>query len=75
MPRGASSTSIARVGMLANGFPDSEAFVDALAASLCELRPGLAFATVTKARPPDPLDDRQLDVLTGCDAVLAAYGH
>jgi hypothetical protein len=61
--------------LLANGFPDSVAFLDALAAGLSSLRPDLTFVAVAKARPPDPLDDGQVDALTACDAVIAAYGH
>jgi hypothetical protein len=66
----------ARFGLLANGFPDSGAFLHELAASIGVLHPGSSFRFVEKARPPDALSDDQLQVLTGeCDLVVAAYGH
>ena len=66
----------ATFGMLANGFPDSGAFLRAVAASIAELHPGSSFRHVEKARPPDALTDDQLEVLTStCDLVIAAYGH
>jgi hypothetical protein len=62
--------------MLANGFPDSGAFLHALAASIAVLHPGSRFRFLEKSRPPDTLNDDQLQVLTGeCDVVVAAYGH
>ena len=63
------------IGLLANGFPDSEAFLACLAAELVEIGPTLEWQVVTKARPPDPLTDAQLATLAACDAVVAAYGH
>lgn len=63
------------IGMLANGFPDSEAFLRHLAAAMHEGGPPTEFRFVTKARPPDALTDEQLALLTTCDSVVAAYGH
>jgi hypothetical protein len=66
----------ARFGLLANGFPDSGAFLRAVEASIAALHPGSSFRHVEKARPPDALTAEQLEVLTGeCDVVVAAYGH
>jgi hypothetical protein len=66
----------ARFGLLANGFPDSGAFLRALEASIAAMHPGSRFRHVEKARPPDALTTEQLGVLTGeCDVVIAAYGH
>jgi hypothetical protein len=66
----------ARFGMLANGFPDSGAFLLAVEASIAAMHPGASFRHVEKARPPDALTTEQLEVLTGeCDLVIAAYGH
>jgi hypothetical protein len=63
-------------GLLANGFPDSAAFLAEVAAWVSRSYPAAAFRTVEKARPHDPLNDEQLKVLTGeCDLVIAAYGH
>jgi hypothetical protein len=71
----AGPASRATFGMLANGFPDSGAFLRALAASIASLHPGAGFRHVEKARPPDALTATQLGELGGCDLVIAAYGH
>jgi hypothetical protein len=63
------------IGLLANGFPDSAAFLTHLAAALDDVHTEFTWHAVTKARPPDPLTDDQLAALTRCDAVIAAYGH
>jgi hypothetical protein len=66
----------ATFGMLANGFPDSGAFLRAVSDRIAEVHPGSRFRHVEKARPPDALTDDQLQVLTSeCDLVIAAYGH
>jgi hypothetical protein len=63
-------------GLLANGFPDSAAFLAGVAGSVARRFPAAGFRTVEKARPQDPLTDEQLNVLTAeCDLVIAAYGH
>lgn len=64
------------IGLLANGFPDSAAFLDALAVELEAAIDGVSFERVTKVSPPTPLTEAQLSLLsTTCDAVIAAYGH
>jgi hypothetical protein len=64
------------IGLLANGFPDSAQFLDAVAQQISALIDGVAFARVTKVSPPTPLTASQLTLLTTtCDAVVAAYGH
>ena len=64
------------VGLLANGFPDSMAFLDAVAHTLAHAYPATRFVRVEKTSPPEPLTDEQLQVLTNdCDGVIAAYGH
>jgi hypothetical protein len=64
------------IGLLANGFPDSMTFLDALAAELASRRPGVAFVRVEKVSPPTPLTDEQHRMLTeDCVGVVAAYGH
>jgi hypothetical protein len=65
----------ARFGMLANGFPDSGAFLRAVSSSIAAGHPGARFRHVEKARPPDALTDEQLGHLRACDVVIAAYGH
>lgn len=65
-----------RIGLLANGFPDSTTFLDALALELSHSHPGATFVPVAKPSPPTPLTVEQVLVLTrSCDAVVAAYGH
>ena len=64
------------IGLLANGFPDSATFLDAVARQISVLIDGVTFERVTKVSPPTPLTDSQLALLTTtCDAVVAAYGH
>lgn len=64
------------VGLLANGFLDSAAFLGAVADALAGLLPGATFRSVVKAVPAQPLRDEQIWVLAhDCDAVVAAYGH
>jgi hypothetical protein len=63
------------IGLLANGFPDSAAFLDALATEIATVIDGVSFERVTKVSPPTPLTDAQLTRLSTCDAVIAAYGH
>ena len=63
------------IGLLANGFPDSAAFLDALAAEIAAAIDGVSFERVTKVSPPTPLTEAQLSLLSTCHAVVAAYGH
>ena len=64
------------IGLLANGFPGSVQFLDALAQRISALVAGAIFERVAKVSPPTPLTAGQLSVLTTtCDAVVAAYGH
>ena len=64
------------IGLLANGFPDSMTFLDALSVELALRVPGVTFARVEKPSPPTPLTAEQHRMLTeDCVAVVAAYGH
>ena len=64
------------IGLLANGFPGSDQFLEAVAVSISATVAGAAFSRVTKVSPPTPLTEAQLTLLTTtCDAVVAAYGH
>lgn len=64
------------IGLLANGFPDSAQFLDAVAQQISAMIDGVVFERVTKVSPPTPLTEAQLTLLTTtCDAVVAAYGH
>jgi hypothetical protein len=65
-----------RVGLLANGFADSVAF-------LCEVRDALAarlpLATFVSAAKLNPSvlvgDDLHDEIAANCDALVTAYGH
>ncbi len=64
------------IGLLANGFPDSMTFLDALAVELSLLQPDATFVRIEKVSPPTPLTDEQRRTLTeDCVGVVAAYGH
>jgi len=64
------------IGLLANGFPDSAQFLDAVAQRVAAAIEDVTFERVAKISPPTPLTDAQLALLTTtCDAVIAAYGH
>lgn len=69
-------TQARRIGLLANGFPDSMAFLDAVARAFTAAAPDTRFVRVEKMSPPTPLTPEQVRMLTDdCDAVIAAYGH
>jgi hypothetical protein len=65
-----------RLGLLANGFADSEAFLDEVQVALATRVPR---ATFVRARKPSPTvvvsDDTFADLVERCDAVISAYGH
>ena len=64
------------IGMLANGFPDSVAFLDQVAASLGEVLPEARFHHFDKGDASIVVpDDLLADVTERCQAVVAAYGH
>jgi hypothetical protein len=71
----ASTSRTPRVGLLANGFPDSMAFLDGVIAALRDGHGEFEVVAVEKASPPVALTDEQRTRLEGCDAVVAAYGH
>ena len=64
-----------KIGYLANGFPDSERFLQALAAQVEKL----LSATSThwnKGNASIPAPQTMLDEIRGsCQAAIAAYGH
>ena len=64
------------IGMLANGFPDSERFLGHVAVAIREgCLPHAEFKAITKSSPPVPLTPAQFETLASCDGVIAAYGH
>jgi hypothetical protein len=69
-------TSVATVGLLANGFPDSVAFLDQVEAAMRSLRPELEYARYDKGSASAIADDTMIDtIVTECQAVVTAYGH
>jgi hypothetical protein len=66
----------APVAFLANGFPDSEPFLDAVAAALRSRAPGVEARFWNKGNASISAPDAMLDEIErDCVAVVAAYGH
>jgi hypothetical protein len=66
----------APVAFLANGFPDSEAFLDAVAEAMTEAVPGLDARRWNKGNASIPAPASMLaEIERDCVAVVAAYGH
>jgi hypothetical protein len=64
------------IGLLANGFADSEAFLDAVEGVLRARVPGASFVRARKPSPTVVVDHATFDRLVeACDAVVSAYGH
>ena len=64
------------VGLLANGFPDSVAFLDAVGDAIVALRPDIQLARWNKGDASAIAGDAMLDeIQQECTAVVAAYGH
>ena len=64
------------LGLLANGFPDSEAFLDAIAAAIMQARPGVRIRRYNKHGASVPAQPDLIDTIVAeCDAVVTAYGH
>jgi hypothetical protein len=64
------------LGLLANGFPDSENFLSQVAGALTALVPGLEVKFWNKGNASVAASNEMLtDIAEGCDAAIAAYGH
>lgn len=64
------------IAMLANGFPDSVAFLEELEASLAERLPQARFWRWDKGNASIPApDDMLTEIAARCSVVAAAYGH
>ena len=71
--KGANSVSL---GFLANGFPDSVNFLDALQEAMQSLEPGIVINSYNKGNASMPASDQLLAEIGGeCQGVIAAYGH
>jgi len=64
------------VGLLANGFPDSENFLDAVGRALAVRLPKVTIKSWNKgnASIPAPADMLE-EIRTQCQVGIAAYGH
>ncbi len=64
------------VGLLANGYPDSVAFLDHIEAALTEAFEGLSFKRYDKGNASIVAgEDLLADIERECHALIAAYGH
>ena len=64
------------VGLLANGFPDSENFLRHIGTELKSLLNGIEVRVWNKGNASIAAPDTMLDEIQAqCDAVIAAYGH
>ena len=64
------------VGLLANGFPDSVAFLDEVEHALTDVLPGAVVRRYDKGNASIVAGDQLLDGITAeCTAVVTAYGH
>ena len=64
------------VGLVANGFPDSEAFLDQIEKAMAITMPNASFLRWNKRNASSIISDEMLDdVVESTDAVVAAYGH
>ena len=64
------------IGLLANGFPDSENFLHELGTAMQRIDPGIAVFSYNKGNASIPASEQLLTEVTGqCAAVVAAYGH
>jgi hypothetical protein len=66
----------ATIGLMANGFPDSDTFLDHIADAVSARLPAVRFNRYNKGNASALLSADMLDdVEAQCDAVIAAYGH
>ena len=64
------------VGLLANGFPDSENFLRHIGGELEQIIEGIEVRVWNKGNASIAAPDAMLDeIQSQCDAVIAAYGH
>lgn len=64
------------VGLLANGFPDSENFLRHVGTELERIIDGIEVRVWNKGNASIAAPDSMLDEIQAqCDAVIAAYGH
>ena len=65
----------ARVACVANGFPDSERFLQKIEEVLAERLPNVEVVQLNKGNASIPAPEDLLEKVDGCQAAIAAYGH
>lgn len=65
----------ARIACIANGFPDSERFMQKVEEVLKETLPNAEVLQLNKGNASIVAPDTMLDQLDGYQAAIAAYGH
>lgn len=68
-------TKAPKVAFLANGFPDSVAFLAAVRTALQALVPDMQAHDFDKGNASITVTDAMLQDIDGVDAAVAAYGH
>lgn len=64
------------IGLLANGFPDSDVFLEAMEAALADCLPGAEFRHYNKRNASTPASPALVEQIRAeCTVALAAYGH
>lgn len=64
------------LGLLANGFPDSVAFLDHVESALSVSHPAVSVRRYDKGNPTiSAPDDLLSSIAADCSGVIAAYGH
>ena len=64
------------IGLVANGFPDSESFLDQVEKALAVALPDASFRRWNKGDASAMISDAMLDeVVESCSAMVGAYGH
>lgn len=64
------------VGLLANGFPDSELFLGKIASALETRLPNVTTRLWNKGNAGVPANEEMLaEVTSSCQVAIAAYGH
>lgn len=64
-----------KIAFLANGFPDSVAFLQQVRDALRALIPGIQPLEFDKGNASITVSDDMLAEIEGADAAIAAYGH
>ncbi|MEM7466208.1 MAG: hypothetical protein AAF387_04920 [Pseudomonadota bacterium] len=72
----ASMQSAIDIGLLANGFPDSEAFLNEVDHALAAALPNATVKRYNKHGASAPASTELMDTIAEeCDVFLSAYGH